>query len=222
MTDYTQTGEQAAILNIFGYAPTGEVDLESPYGPNRKRFLDIGAWNPKAFSMTRALFELGWGSSEFRSVMFEPSPGPLRDLVKEYGLSDRVTVVGSAVTVQPGLVELLITDDAVSCHPDSEGAKIWSKDGGFFGKMLAPGFTVQDIFNQFGAFDFVSIDTEGTSVNLFAEMLRVGFRPGGFCVEHNDRFVELASYAQDFGYAQVLLNGCNAVFEWKHRVRKGE
>lgn len=217
MKDYSQTGEQAAIFNIFGYTPAGEVDPKSAYGPSKKRFLDIGAWNPEVLSNTRGLFELGWGG-----VVFEPSPGPLRDLVRMYGLSDRVSVVGSAVTVQPELMQLLITDDAVSCHPDSEGAKIWSAKGGFFGRMYAPGFTVTQILNQFGSFDFVSIDTEGTSVNIFAEMLRIGFRPGGICVEHNERFVELATYAQDFGYAQVLLNGNNAVFEYKHRARKGE
>ncbi len=201
MRDYSQTGEQAAIFEALGIAAD----------PLVSRFLDIGAWHAEDKSNTRALWEIGW-----RGIFVEPSPGPLKGLVKEYGMQDRAIVIGAAMTISGGLVELLVTDDAVTCAPGSEGAKIWDKDGGFYGKVLSPSLSVADFLTRFGGdFDMLSIDTEGTSVDLLIEFLRLGPRPRCIVVEHNDRFVELAGYMQAATYRQLLLNGNNAVFQWQ-------
>ncbi len=203
MTDHTQTGEQEAILGALeGHATSN-------------RFLDIGAWNPITFSNTRALFERGWGG-----ILVEPSPGPVKNLVKEYGLSDRVKVIAAAISVNGrGITELQVTDDAVSCRPESDTAKVWEKDGGYFGRLLVPEIPLADLFAQFGGdFQMVSIDTEGTSVDLFAELLRIGVRPRCIVVEHDNRIVELNGFAQTANYRQILLNGNNAVFQWTSGV----
>lgn len=203
MIDYSQTGEQAAIL--------GAIDQpvnEDPHAP--RRFLDIGAWHATDKSNTRALFELGW-----HGIVVEPSPGPLKELVKEYGLSDRVAVIGAAITVNGGTVQLQVTDDAVSCRPGSAGALTWAKTGGFYGRLWCPSISMADLFNQYGGnFEVVSIDTEGTSVDLFIEMLRIGVRPRVVVLEHDNRIVEVAGYAQKCNYSQVLLNGNNIVYRW--------
>ena len=50
MTDYTQHGEQKYFLEVLGALV-----------PNTQpgRLLEIGAWEPKTFSNSRALIELG-------------------------------------------------------------------------------------------------------------------------------------------------------------------
>lgn len=203
MKDYSQTGEQAAILEALGY--DGEPTS------CRGRFLDIGAWNPVALSNTRALWELGWSG-----VFIEPSPGPLRNLVKEYGnYPDRAMVIGGAVTVEGNLISLEVTDDAVSAPHGSLEHATWREKGGYYGTLHAPSICLAYLFARLGGdFDMVSIDTEGTSVDLFAEMIRIGPRPRCVVVEHNDRIVELNQFAQAAAYRQVLLNGNNAVFQW--------
>lgn len=191
--------------------------LEACAGIENGRLLDIGAWDAKTFSNSRALIELGWSA-----VLIEPSPGPLHGLVKEYGEWNRwhnVQVVGAALTVHGGLIELNITDDAVS-QPTSDAQRIeeWQSTGGFFGKLTVPSISVADLFAQFGGnFEFVSIDTEGTSTAIFAEMLRVGPRPRCIVVEHDNNFVELSQHAEAAHYRLLHENGTNRVYEWTGR-----
>lgn len=200
---YSQQNEEALILAAFS----------DPR--HTRRFLDIGAWDPKTFSNTRALYEIGW-----RGVLIEPSPGPLRNLVKEYGEVEGMRVISAAVTLDGGLVEMVVTDDAVSADARQQ-ARVdeWKATGGFYGKLTVPSITPLQIANQFGGFDFISLDTEGTSVDLFRNMMELGWRPRCWCVEIDGRAAELAAIAEGAGYRSaedlafgVLGNGTNAIF----------
>lgn len=194
---FSQYEEEAHILEVLKDEPkTG-------------RFLDIGAWNAKTFSNTRALFELGWGG-----ILIEPSPGPVQGLVREYNGCDRIKVIAAAVAVEAGLIELDVTDDAVSTA-SAASYEEWKDTVDFYGKLTVPALSVHDIFRQFGGdFGMVSIDTEKTSVDIFAEMIRIGPRPRCVVVEHDARHVELANIAQAANYQQVHLNGTNVVLRW--------
>lgn len=194
---HSQYGEDEFILKIVGDT-LGAV-------------LDIGAWDATTFSNSRALIERGW-----KALLFEPSPGPLRGLVKEYGNNDRVRVVGAAVTLTGGLIDLQVTDDAVTV-PAGDVARIeqWKASGGFYGKLTVPSLSMVDLFQQFGGdFQVASIDSEGTSVELFAEMIRIGPRPQVIVLEHDGRYVEVAQIAERSRYQQVHLNGTNVVLKW--------
>src|ERR1700683_5262801 len=83
MKDYSQYGEQAAILAAFAPTPKEGVVIVQ-----EARFLDIGAYHPTDKSNTRALFELGWSG-----VMIEPAPGPMRSLLAEYGNEPRIALI---------------------------------------------------------------------------------------------------------------------------------
>lgn len=199
---YSQQEEERFIVDTL-YRDTSLM-------PGQGRFLDIGAFHAETFSNTRALFELGWSG-----VLIEPSPGPLHGLVKAYGREPRIQIIGAAVTVQGGLVDLEITDDAVSMSADAPQLEDWRSAGGFFGKLTVPSISALMLFEKLGGnFDFVSIDTEGTSCDLFFEMLRLGPRPRCVCLEHDGRLVEIARYAEAASYRQVHLNGTNVVLEW--------
>lgn len=212
MEDYSQGKEQAAILKALGFEPedlgptadhVASLGMSLSYGVNS--FLDIGAWHAKTFSNTRALFELGWGG-----VLIEPSPNPLQGLVKEYGYVDRVKVIAAAVGVEAGMIEMEITDDAVST---SEQANIdqWRSHARFYGRMIVPVITIPDILNRFGKFDFVNIDAEGVSVDLLKVLLQTEMFPRCICVEHDNRIVEVMEAAQARGYKGVFTNQANVV-----------
>ncbi len=173
--------------------------------------MDIGAWDPKTFSNSRALIEAGWSA-----LLIEPSPGPVKNLIREYADNPSVRVLAGAVTVEGHVIELAITDDAVSMpSSDKQRVEEWTSVGGFYGKLLVPSMSMEKLFWQFGGdFKMISIDTEGTSVPLFCEMLRLGVRPKCVVVEHDNRIVELNQYAAAAGYRQQYLNGTNAVFRW--------
>jgi FkbM family methyltransferase len=192
MTDYSQTGEQPVILSALRDIETG-------------RFLDIGSYHPTVFSNTRALYELGWSG-----IMIEPSPGPMRSLLAEYGNEPRITLIQAAVALAPGLVEMRISDDAVSTA-DEKNYERWKTAGGFIGRMLVPGITLVDIFGGFGGFDFINIDVEGGSAELFLKCLDLKVFPKCFCVEVDEgRLNEMMTKASASGYTAKVL-GANLV-----------
>ena len=197
---YSQNNEEALIGQVF----EGKAD---------GRFLDIGAYDAKLVSNTRALYERGWSG-----VMVEPSPGPMTTLLKEYGNDPRIILVMAAVTKHTDLVKIHATDDAISTSSEA-ALKIW-QDGGykFYGSFLAQSITLELLVYRFGVnFDFIDIDVEGGSADLFLATLRFPLRPKLYCVEHDHRHAELVPIAANAGYRELARNGENCLF-----VRDGE
>jgi FkbM family methyltransferase len=211
---YSQYDEEkfilAAVTGGMVYDPRPGDDLHELHKPAPPgRYLDIGAWNAKQFSNTRALYELGWSG-----VMIEPSPACMLGLLDEYGESERITLIQAAVFTEAALLKLHVTDDAVSTLLDAEYGK-WKDHAKFRGSMMVPTITLADLVNRYGGFQFVNIDAEGCSADLFLQMLGLGIFPDCVCVEHESRLEELASNATAQGYVMVYANGTNSVFARK-------
>jgi FkbM family methyltransferase len=202
---YSQYGEDLIIQEIFSR-------INSP--ATNFRLLDIGAWDPIEKSNSRLLIEQGWSA-----VLIEPSPTPLRNLIGAYGPrfarkpEQEIIVVGAAVSLAGGMLDLIITDDAVSTA-SAEVATLWQEKGGYIGHGWFPSITIQDVFNQFGGeFDFVNIDAEGLSVELAIAYLKTEAFPRVMCVEHDSRQVELMQVAAKRGYSAREMNGTNIILE---------
>ena len=180
--------------------------LEACKDSTNRRLLDVGAWDPKTFSNSRALIESGWGG-----VLVEFSPVPLRHLVEEYRQRADVEILAAAVAVEAGLLPMHITDDAVSAPSGSEQMKRWAKDGNYIGRMLVPAVTLLDILSGFEPFDFVNIDTEGTSVDLLKVLLATEMFPRCICFEHDGRYIEAMQAARARQYHSVYESEENVV-----------
>jgi FkbM family methyltransferase len=191
---YSQNDEESHILRIVG-DQTG-------------RFLDIGAYNPKLFSNTRRLFELGWSG-----VMVEASPGPFLDLLTEYGKSPTVQLVCAAVTPLRGLVRFHHSEAGVGTTSESHYQK-WRDTAAFEGDFWTSGLPLGDLISQFGSgFDFVNIDVEGASASLFFDALwNHKLRPKCWCVEHDGRHEDMTAAVLKAGYCREHLNGENVIF----------
>src|SRR5688572_25442836 len=180
---YSQYGEDSAIITALG--------------DHVGAFLDIGAWDPKAFSNSRALYERGWSG-----VMIEPSPGPFLTLMREYGNDARIRLIHAALGTERSLAEFWCTDDAVSTT-ERANYEAWKDHAKFLGRFYVPVITLADVFNQFappGGFNFVNIDTEGTSGSVLVALLETPAFPKCICVEHDGHVVELTQAAQAKGY----------------------
>lgn len=194
MTSYSQYGEDIKIAELLREVKVG-------------RLLDIGAWDPKIFSNSRALIEAGW-----EAILIEPSPVPLRALVAAYQGNEQVTVIGAAVVAdERPLIRLRLSDDAVSSSDPAVQAT-WSKQGGYYGWVLAATVSIAELLNQFGGdCAFVSIDAEGASVDLALAYLAAGPRPRVMCVEHDGRLVEFLTMVGEYDYRAELTNSTNVV-----------
>ncbi len=193
MDKYSQNDEQKYIL-------------EACAGITNGRFLDIGAFHPMVFSNTRALFECGWGG-----VMVEPGPEQMKSLLLEYGKEDNIKLVSAAVGAERGMAEMQMTDDATSTTDRASYFK-WKGICHYLGRMYVPTFTVADILHQFGAFDFVSIDTEGTNLNVLRQLMGTEMRPKCICVEYDGKLEECCELVFGQRYTQTYLSGENAVY----------
>lgn len=192
MKDYSQENEQHHILN----ACPGSSG----------RFLDLGAWSPFDNSNTRALYENGWGG-----VMLEPSPGPLANLLAEYGGCPRVKVYGKAVALETGTLRMWISDDGLSTSDPAIYDK-WKHLANYRPQQIeVETTTLEEIYEAHGPFDFVSIDTEGTSVDIFRRLIDLGHRPHCICMEYDQRLQEARDVAGAAGYAEWQMNGTNIV-----------
>lgn len=187
---YSQNHEQSYILQ---------------HTPATGRFLDIGAWNARDKSNTRALYERGWSG-----VAVEPSPEPFLGLLREYGNDGRVELIHAAVASVPGLLRFHATADAVSTSNEAIFEK-WRGVTTYVGIFHCPAITLEGIAEQFGEFDFVSIDAEGLSVELFERLLELGWRPSCICVEYDDQKEHVMELASRAGYAIRYISGENVV-----------
>jgi FkbM family methyltransferase len=192
MQNYSQNHEQQHILAAFADAPG--------------RFLDIGAWHAKDKSNTRALFELGW-----TGVLIEPSPEPFAGLEAAYADDlERVVLLNKAVGFEPGERTMYVTADAVSTF-DRKTYDKWRPHVAYSGRLKVQCITLEQIYAEYGSFDFVSIDAEGMSGDLMHRLFALGQFPRCICVEHDERTTELLSAATSNGYACTYANGENLV-----------
>lgn len=187
--NYSQGEEQQHILEHAGESG---------------RFLDIGAWNAKNLSNTRALYERGWSG-----VLVEPSPEPFVGLLREYGEDERIDLILGAVG-DLSLKRFHASADALTTSSPQNFEK-WRTIGGFYGRYWVQAMTVEFLCQYMGPFDFVSIDTEGTSVEIFRDLLQCA-KPRCICVEHDFRNVETLEMAKFAGYREVYFSGENQVF----------
>lgn len=174
------------------------------------RLLEIGAWDAKKFSNSRALIEAGWFA-----ILVEPSPGPMRRLAEEYNRRDLVSLVQACVMPYPGagMQRLVLSDDGLS-STDPETVAKWLHEAGYFGSVWVPAITIPDITLQFGGdFQFISIDAEGVSVPILFAMLQNDNcpRPAVICCEHDGRIAEACGVAERAGYRPLTINATNLV-----------
>ena len=195
--NYSQGEEQKHILEHAG---------------DSGRFLDIGAWHAKNLSNTRALYERGWSG-----VLVEPSPEPFLGLLKEYGEDERISLVCACVGGVETLAQFHASADALSTS-SQENFEKWRAVGGFYGRFYSPRVELDYLMERFGEFDFVSIDAEGSSVQIFGDLLclprfidGIGL-PKCICVEHDGRNAETLLMATAAGYREVYFSGENQVF----------
>ncbi len=180
---YSQSTEEAVILE---------------HCPAIGTFLDIGAYDPRIFSNTRALYERGWSG-----VMVEPSPEPFLNLLREYGNDQRIKLLHTAVAIAGGFAEMQASADMLSTTSPRVFER-WKDRGGYYGKFWCGRCTVEGLLGLTGKdFDFMSVDIEGESADVFMLMMALSFLPKCVCVEHDGQKDEILIDAAKHGYWMV-------------------
>lgn len=200
MKTYSQNDEQAFILEHF----KGE----------KGRFLDIGAFDGATFSNTRALAELGWGG-----VLVEPSPESFLALKRLYRDRPDVTLVNALIGYDWQLVVFHDSPDAVGTANQAHYEK-WKGAGQYQDVMIPETPLAHLLYKLPGPYDFITIDTEGTSLQVLRNLVHLqndlGYIPPKLlCVEVDD-FEEMQLFCRQHGFTIVHRTSENVLLTQRH------
>jgi FkbM family methyltransferase len=186
-------------MGVLSYSQTGEDALIADLLPATGHFLDIGAADGRTFSNTLALAERGWSG-----VCIEPAVRFVDKLAEVHRDHD-VAVVCAAVDVTGGWRTLWDSADLVSTL-DVDHRDVWPSA---YRPLDVWAIPLDAIWDRYGlAFDFVSIDTEGSSMEL-ARLLPVDRMPHlrVVCVERDEPTLALSGFEtrHDTGNNLILI-----------------
>lgn len=192
---YSQNNEEAVITEFFG--------------ETKGRFLDIGAYDGKAFSNTMRLAELGWGG-----VCVEPSPGPFIGLLKHHAERPEIEIVNVALGETAGWATFHDSGgDAISTLDEAHRNKWAAGWNAKFTKFKLFTVTVPMLLDEVGAdFEFINLDVESLNWQLFQALpLEIMSKTRLICVEHDGHHVAMEEIAARSGYRQIAFNGENLI-----------
>lgn len=174
MKIYSQHDDQNFILAHFG----------SYVG----RFLDIGAFDGIKYSNTYALVLNGWSG-----VSLEPEDNSYAALVQNLK-GYPVNCVKKGLGERDGTVDFYDSNGGAISTTELDHVRIWEKAKATFVKKSIEVITWQTLRATYGGdFDFINIDTEGTSLRLFKLMPLAQFpNLKMICVEHDDKPEQVA------------------------------
>lgn len=178
------------------------------FGERVGKFIDIGAFDVFKLSNTRALYEHGWSG-----VLVEPAPSNFKNISEHYSGDARIEVLNFAVGVTDK--DLTFFDsggDAVSTSVERH-RDLWAGGGVTFTEIKVKQVNVHDFMNQYAKdSNFISIDTEATNYELFKNIPDwVWKQIDMLCIEHDNRWQEIESKLQGFGFKKILWNAENII-----------
>jgi FkbM family methyltransferase len=200
MKNYSQTDEQAVILNYFkGWKGT---------------FLDLGANDGETFSNTRALALSGW-----KGVLIEPSPKAFNKLKSLYDGHEGVYLYQFAITKQNGSKVLQESGPLCSAADVGLVSTFHDHEKARFAKSVrytpieVSGYDWQTFagVSPFSAFDFISMDIEGSELDVlpYIDLSETKM----ICIEHNGRKDLKTDYEKYLeGFMLIHTTGENLIY----------
>ncbi len=189
------------------YSQRDEEKTILKYAPSEGTYLDIGAFDEKLLSNTRALYERGWAG-----ILVEPSPECFIRLIESYRNDPRIVLVNALLTAKSdALVKFYSSPDAVgtSCE---ENYKTW-KGHASFAEIYVPALPIQKLIDGLSIthLDFINIDSEGTSFELLKALDLVKLKCSMVCVEYDRHEIPIRSHLNGVGFGITLQTDENLV-----------
>ena len=192
---YSQNQEELYILNHFK--------------GKQGTFLDLGAYDGKELSNTRALIELGWAG-----CCIEPHPTICEELEKNCLGFDKVFCFEVAIGKENGIFQLNANTTYYSTLIDSEMDR-W-KNTDFEFKPIdveVLDFKTFQAVSPYDKYDFISIDCEGIDYDVLTQIDLDKVQCSMVCVETNgketDKYIDyISTFA---GFKVVHVNAENLI-----------
>lgn len=172
--------------------------------PPMGRCLDIGAYCATTLSNVRALIERGWSA-----VLVEPSAGPFAGLMEAYKTNEKITLIHAFAGHEYKLRKVYMTPDALTTGDEAHYQK-WQAVGQYR-EVLMPEVPLIQILLAAGHFDFLSLDTEGTSFELLKQINLKQFGCSLVCCEYDSHKELMRAWFETQGFRVISENGGNLI-----------
>lgn len=191
---YSQNAEQSYITEYFN----GRLG----------KFLDIGAFHPFKLSNTRRLVELGW-----QGIYVEPAPSLFKFFEDEYTGNDKIQLLNIAIGDTTDHVKFYESEGDAISTTDERHMNKWAAGGVPYKEVMVPMVETGAFFNEYGhEIDFISLDTEGTNMNIFRRIpSSVWQRLSCVCIEHDGCQIEIKGTLIDYGLKEIYRNAENII-----------
>jgi len=191
---YSQHEEEGVINSLFG---------------DKGRFLDVGAFDGKTFSNTLRLYERGWSG-----VLVEPSPNSFAGLKRTYDWKPHVVLINAAVAKWDGTISFFDSGGDAISSTDFNHKEKWEKGHNCkFSPIEVASISFETLFKEYGFdYDFVSIDTEATNLEVLKMFPFDKCNPMCLCIEHDGMYGQIADMLSPLGHREVHRNGENLIF----------
>jgi FkbM family methyltransferase len=200
MISYAQNAEDVVLARLFADQPTG-------------RYVDIGAGDPVADSVTKHFYDRGW-----RGINVEPIAGVAEQLRKARPQDVNLAV---AVGAKPGRMTLHVVPSACGRSTLDDGlARDYREEQGWeVSDVEVEVVTLADLLDEHpGAVDFLKIDVEGAERDVIEGADWARHRPRIVVVEATDPGSSTQSHEGwehvllEAGYRCALFDGLNRFY----------
>ena len=169
-------------------------------------FVDIGAYDGFTISNTYALEKIGW-----KGICIEPVPSVFELLVK----NRRCECVNAALSDNDNMNETFIQTKGGRSgfiRNMSPSMLLAAKDEGIVSEIKVESITFDTLMNEHNTeyIDFMSIDVEGSEIEILKTINFEKYKFGLIAIEHNQP--ELRSFMKSKGYKVLFNVGVDLLF----------
>lgn len=191
---YSQKDENIYIVDYFKDAPKG-------------KFLDFGGYDPREFSNTRRLYELGW-----KGIYLEPSKPQYENFEKEYAEDVEMTLINKAVSTYDGEITFYNCNDGPSTTEVSHKEK-WLDRIQQWNEEIIPCISINTLLEKYAhEIDFLNIDVEGTNYELLKAINPKHFHGIKMvCIEHDNHHEAMIDIFCKIGFRLIHCNDENII-----------
>ncbi len=177
----------------------------------RKRdgfYVDVGAHDPVRFSNTKRFHNKGW-----RGINIDPNPILIKKFEKER-VGDVNLTLGLGKK-NGSLVFYEFFPSTLSTFSDSEAKQYLKRGFKLVSQKKVPLSTLKAVLNKYckgRRVDFLSVDTEGTDLEVLQGNDWKNYKPRVICIETKENFGKIETFLKKHGYKLENNNGINSIF----------
>jgi FkbM family methyltransferase len=196
---HSQHGEDAVLWSLFDFKLDGT-------------FVEIGAHDGKSLSNSYFFESIGW-----HGVLVEPEPKNFALCCRNRPFSKCINAAVVAGTQKKSVLLKRIKDQPMLSYvsTSSNHKRRVERTGSAVDEIEVKAVDFQQLIpKNFGAIDFISIDTEGNEFEILRTIDFEKYSPLALVVEENMKAVDnrIETYLKKQGYKEIIRLGCNCIY----------